>query len=219
MSLLAWNHNSYYHHLLARHLPRSCEHVLDVGCGAGAFAAELAQQVRHVDAIDSSPVMIEVAKQVTPNNVTCILGDVMHETLPAERYDAIVSVTALHHLPLEDALRRLSSALRPGGVIAAVALPRPDLARELPVEVVAAAGHRLLGVAFAALRASGGGSWYRRDSTREEMPKVLDPPLTTREVRQRATATLPGARVRRLVFWRYFLRWQKPADPAAPTSA
>jgi len=43
----------------------------------------------------------------------------------------------------------------------------------------------------------------------ETMPKVLDPPLTTRQVRQHATAALPGARVRRLVFWGYLLLWHR----------
>jgi SAM-dependent methyltransferase len=147
---------------------------------------------------------------MTPANVTCILGDVMRDPLPAERYDAIVSVTALHHLPVEDALRRLSRALRPGGVLAAVALPRHDLPRELPVELLAATGHRVFGATFAVLRASGRGGWYRLEPSHETMPKVLDPPLTTRQVRQHAAATLPGARVRRLVFWRYLLIWQRP---------
>lgn len=85
--------------------------------------------------------MIEAARRVVPANVNCIVGDVMRDPLPADRYDAIVSVTALHHLPLDDALRRLSGALWPGGVLAAVALPRCDLPRELPAEVLAAAGH------------------------------------------------------------------------------
>jgi hypothetical protein len=43
------------------------------------------------------------------------------------------------------------------------------------------------------------------------MPMVFDPPLTTREVRQHAAAVLPGAQVRRLLFWRYLLTWQRPA--------
>jgi SAM-dependent methyltransferase len=186
--------------------------VLDVGCGAGAFAAELARRVEHVDAIDRSPAMIEAARQATPPNVTCILGDVMRDPLPPESYDAIVSVTALHHLPVDDALRRLSRALRPGGVLAAVALPRRDLARELPVELLAAAGHRVLGAAFAVLRAPGRGGWYRKAPSHETMPKVLDPLLTTRQVRRHATVALPGARVRRLVFWRYLLLWQRPIE-------
>jgi SAM-dependent methyltransferase len=174
--------------------------------------AELAKRVEHVDAFDRSPAMIEAARQMTPANVTCILGDVMRDPLPAERYDAIVSVTALHHLPVEDALRRLSRALRPGGVLAAVALPRHDLPRELPVELLAATGHRVFGATFAVLRASGRGGWYRLEPSHEAMPKVLDPPLTTRQVRQHAAATLPGARVRQLVFWRYLLIWQRPIE-------
>jgi hypothetical protein len=35
------------------------------------------------------------------------------------------------------------------------------------------------------------------------MPVVLDPPLTTRQARDHAKATLPGVEVRRLTFWRY----------------
>jgi hypothetical protein len=46
------------------------------------------------------------------------------------------------------------------------------------------------------------------------MPVVLDPPLTTREARDHANATLPGVEVRRLTFWRYLLRWQKPTNQA-----
>jgi ubiquinone/menaquinone biosynthesis C-methylase UbiE len=210
MRLLDWDHNAYYHRLLMRQLPSPCTRVLDVGCGAGAFAAELARRVEHVDALDRSPAMIEAARQMTPANVTCILGDVMRDPLPAERYDAIVSVTALHHLPIDDALRRLSRALRPGGVLAAVALPRHDPARELPVELLAATGHRVFGATFAVLRGSGRGGWYRLEPSHEMMPKVLDPPLTTRQVRQHAATALPGARVRRLVFWRYLLLWQRP---------
>lgn len=180
MSRLAWDHNAYYHRLLIRQLPVRCHRVLDVGCGAGAFAAELARRAEHVDALDRSPAMIEAARQVVPPNVTCILADLLREPLPEESYDAIVSVTALHHMPLEAALTRLAAALRPGGVLAAVALPRSDLPGELPAELAGAVGHRLLGAAFAVLRASGRGRWFQADPGREAMPVVADPPLTTR---------------------------------------
>ena len=50
------------------------------------------------------------------------------------------------------------------------------------------------------------------EPNRAIMPVVLDPSLTTRQVRQQASAFLPGAHVRRLVFWRYFLLWQKPVE-------
>jgi hypothetical protein len=36
-----------------------------------------------------------------------------------------------------------------------------------------------------------------------------------RQVRQHAAAVLPGVRVRRLVYWRYLLVWQRPTDNQA----
>jgi SAM-dependent methyltransferase len=87
--------------------------------GAGAFAVELAERAGHVDALDRSPAMIEEAKRVAPPNVTCVLADVLQEPLPDARYDAIVSISALHHTPVEAVLPRLAGALRPGGVLAA----------------------------------------------------------------------------------------------------
>lgn len=212
MSALAWDHNAYYHRLLLRHLPRHCGRVLDVGCGAGALAAELAARAEHVDALDRSPAMLEQAKRIAPANVTCVLADVLQEPLPESAYDAILSMSALHHVPLGDVLPRLAGALRPGGVLVVAALPRRDLQREWPAELTAMAGHRLLGLAFAVLRASGRGGWYAIQPSHEIMPIVLTPSLTTRQVREQASALLPGARVRRLVFWRYFLLWRKPVS-------
>jgi SAM-dependent methyltransferase len=207
---LAWSHNAYYHRLLLRQLPPAPARVLEVGCGAGDLAGKLARVASQVDALDMSGPMIELARAAVPGNVTCLHADVLTHPLPAGAYDAIVSLTALHHLPLTDVLPRLAAALRPGGVLAAVALPRTDLPRELPAELVGAAGHRLYGAAFAGLRAAGRGDWYELPASSAIMPVVLEPALTTRQVRQQAAAVLPGARVRRLVFWRYFLIWRKP---------
>ncbi|OBG22811.1 class I SAM-dependent methyltransferase [Mycobacterium sp. 852002-51057_SCH5723018] len=212
---LNWDHNAYYQRLLCKQLPTSCGRVLDVGCGAGAFAARLAGRAERVDAVDESAAMIEAARRRAPANVNCVHADVMKLSLPEGHYDAIVSITALHHLPLGDALRHLAPALRPGGVLAAVVLPRAELPREAPVEVVAAVANRAFGAAFVALRMAGAGSWYRLEPTRDAMPKVLDPPLTTRRAREIAAATLPGAQVRRLLFWRYLLLWRRPLEAPA----
>jgi SAM-dependent methyltransferase len=154
--------------------------------------------------------MIREAKRRTPGNVNCVLADVLTDPLPGKDYDAIFSISALHHMPLPEALPVLAAALRPGGILASVALPRPDVRRELPVEIAAAAGHRLLGSVFLTKRLLGSGNGFAQDATHAAMPVVLDPPLTTREVARQAAAILPGARVRRLVFWRYLLIWQKP---------
>jgi SAM-dependent methyltransferase len=217
MKALEWDHNAYYQRLLLRQLPRPCGNVLDVGCGAGSFASRLAERAGHVDAIDSSPDMIEQAKRRVPPDVRLILADVRTEPLPAACYDAIVSITALHHMPLPDVLPRLAAALRPGGVLAAVALPRTDLPRELPVELAAGLGHRLLGAAFAVARITASGHWCALEPGRDQMP-VAPGSLTTRQVRQQAVALLPGARVRRLLFWRYLLLWKKPGVAVLTTT-
>jgi len=135
----------------------------------------------------------------------------MDYELRAEAYDAIVSLSTLHHLPLEPALRGMAAGLRPGGVLAAVGLPKIDLPRELAIEAVAAPGYRVLGMAFAAARATGRVHGFRREPSHDAMPVVLDPALTTRAVRAAATSVLPGSRVRRLTFWRYLLTWHKSA--------
>jgi ubiquinone/menaquinone biosynthesis C-methylase UbiE len=209
--MLDWDHNAYYHGELLKHLPSSCDRVLDVGCGAGALAVALAGRVHHVDALDRSPAMLDEARRVAPANVTCVLADVLRDPLPEARYDAIVSMSALHHMQLEQVLPRLDRALRPGGVLVAAALPRRDLPREIPAEICAGIGHRLYGAAFAVRRASGRRRWYAKEAGHDAMPMVMSPALTTRQVRQRAARLLPGAQVRRLIFWRYLLLWHKPA--------
>ena len=59
------------------------------------------------------------------------------------------------------------------------------------------------------LAAVTGAELHRHEDTHDAMP-VQDGTLTTREVRAEAGAVLPGARVRRLLFFRYLLVWQKP---------
>ncbi|MEV5649993.1 class I SAM-dependent methyltransferase [Nocardia sp. NPDC052254] len=210
MSVLDWDHNAYYHGTLLRRVPPHCARVLEVGCGTGALAARLARRADRVDALDRSPEMIAAARGAVPGNVTCTLADVLEHPLPEAGYDAVVSLMALHHMPPERALPRFARTLRPGGVLAVIALPRTDLPREWPLELAAPVGHRAFGAIFASMRAVGRGTWFDRGSIPADMPMVLDPPLTTHEVARQAREFLPGARVRRLVFWRYLLLWRKP---------
>jgi SAM-dependent methyltransferase len=152
--------------------------------------------------------MIAAARVAAPR-ATLHLADVMSVDLPVGAYDAVLSSAVLHHLPLPQALPRMASWLKPGGVLAAIAVPRIDLPRELPVELAAAATHHGLGLAFAGLRPLTGARLFRHEPTHAEMP-VADGALTTREVRAQVVGVLPGASVRRLLLWRYLLTWRKP---------
>jgi SAM-dependent methyltransferase len=183
-----------------------------VGSGAGGFAALLAERADRVDALDRSPDMIAEARRTAPPNVTCLLGDAATADLPAGAYDAITSISALHHMDLRAVLPRLAAALRPGGLLIAVALHRLEIPRGLPAEAASVA---TLYTRRAVLLCLPAGrryrrEMYRRQAARPRMP-VMDPEMSLRQVRAQAAAALPGSRVRWLACWRYELTWRKPA--------
>ncbi|WP_299954525.1 bifunctional 2-polyprenyl-6-hydroxyphenol methylase/3-demethylubiquinol 3-O-methyltransferase UbiG [uncultured Modestobacter sp.] len=209
MSGTSWDHNAWYHRTLLGQLPPGSRRVLDVGCGAGALARELATRVPQVDALDADQAMVALARRSAPANLDVLHADVLAAELPAGSYDAVLSSSVLHHLPLSPALTTMAGWLRPGGVLAAVTLPRVDLPRDLPVEAAAVLGHHGLGAVFAAGRRLTGRPLFDHEPMGSDMP-MRDPELTTRQVRAAAAAVLPGVRVRRLLFWRFVLTWTKP---------
>lgn len=209
---LHWDHNAWYHTRVLRALPAQLNDVLDVGCGAGAFATSLATRARHVDAIDRAPHMVALAGSRVPANVDVRVEDVATVRLPLAHYDAVTSISVFHHLTLTQVLPRLAATLRPGGLLIAVALPRIDLPRDLPIEALSLVGHRMFGAGFRVEQALTGRRRYAHEASVRMMP-MQDPVLTTRQVRQEAARALPDVRVRCLPFWRYELQWRRPYDP------
>jgi 2-polyprenyl-3-methyl-5-hydroxy-6-metoxy-1,4-benzoquinol methylase len=206
---LHWDHNAWYQARLLRALPMQMHEVLDVGCGAGSFATRLASRSCHVDAIDRAPHMVALARAVVPANVDVRVEDVTTAHFPTDHYDAVTSISVLHHLELIKVLPRLAETLRPGGLLVAVALPKTDLPRDLPIEALSVVGHRLLGATFRLEQTLTGRRRYAHETSVRVMP-MQDPTLTTRQVLAQAAGVLPNVQVRRLPFWRYELRWQRP---------
>ncbi len=97
-------------------LPVAGGHALDLGCGAGRHAVTLADRFEQVDAVDLSGPMIELARDRRPRpNITYRQAD-LHEIGGTGRYDFILSVLTLHHVPeLETALTHVKDLLAPGG--------------------------------------------------------------------------------------------------------
>lgn len=98
--------------------------VLELGCGMGYLSLELARNGLHVHAVDISKKSIEVAKKVYSEN-TFIVGfgslnyevaDITTMDLGEAKYDSIVSLGTLHHLPaLDSVIIRINKALRQSG--------------------------------------------------------------------------------------------------------
>ncbi|WP_020661002.1 class I SAM-dependent methyltransferase [Amycolatopsis benzoatilytica] len=208
---MPFDHNHHYHPTLLKLLPPGPGRALDVGCGDGRFARRLAAAGMTVEGIDVSEEMLRratAAGSPGPGTVAYRRADVTAEPLEPEAYAFISCLASLHHVPFET-VTKFRTALAPGGTLAVLGCARPsrpaDFAREIvavPANVVA----RL--VTAAADRLNGGPDPLPRAPVRMDFPFLDD-------VRREAVDLLPGSTVRRLVFWRYLLVWQKPADHPA----
>ncbi len=96
--------------------------VLEIGIGTGAFLRSAAKVCGSCVGLDVSPVMLEYAerraKEENLSNIQFVHGGFLSGSFPENAFDGIVSGLALHHLPdlwKAVALRRIHSALKPGG--------------------------------------------------------------------------------------------------------
>ncbi|MBA2625474.1 MAG: class I SAM-dependent methyltransferase [Acidimicrobiia bacterium] len=191
-----WNHNIHYHPIIVRALGPARRRVLDVGCGEGVLAHELARRGHHVTGIDLHAASVENARNDGPHApIDFIVGDVLTHPFTPGSFDAIVSVATIHHIGTGPALRRIGELLRPGGIAAIVGLARSRSPADLAYDVAGAVSTRI--------------HTLRKPCWETSAPKVWPPPESFAEVRRTAARITPGARFRRHLLWRYSLVWQK----------
>lgn len=193
-----WNHNAAYHGRIVAVAERLHGRVLDVGCGDGLLLARLAPVSEQVTGIDRDPNALRVAAARTARsgNVTLTAADFLGAELPPEHYDLVTFVAVLHHLPLAPALAKARAVLRPGGELFVVGL----------YATVTITDRVLSGLLLPVVLASG---LLHREF--EPQVAVAEPREGLAEIRAAAGQVLPGARLRRGVYYRYLLRWTKPA--------
>lgn len=98
--------------------PQVGELILDLGCGSGELAQEIASSGAQVVGLDASADMLAKARQQFPG-LDFRLGDAANFELP-ERFDAIFSNATLHWVPAaEAAIRQMYRHLKPGGRLVA----------------------------------------------------------------------------------------------------
>lgn len=95
--------------------------VVEFGCGTGSTALAHAPFVRHIQALDISDRMLEIArekaKQAGVTNVTFTRSDLFGVTIEDASIDAVLGMSILHLLDDRDAtIDRVHRILKPGGV-------------------------------------------------------------------------------------------------------
>ncbi len=171
-------------------LPRNCRRALDVGCGNGFLSMKLAPFFEKVVGID-------IDHQSIPSDarVAFVEDDVMKYPFEEASFDLIAAVASLHHLPLQSALTRFRSLLKPGGVLAVVGLYRASTIADRLWDVVAVPASWMIG---------------RFRGRAAVSARMKAPAETLCEIRMACDAMLPGHIFHRRLFFRYTLVWQKP---------
>ena len=95
--------------------------VLEFGCGTGSTAIAHAPCVKHIQAIDISSRMIEIARGKAEarhvENVTFERAAIDEFSAPDQTFDAVLGLSILHLLEnKEDVIAKVHKMLRPGGI-------------------------------------------------------------------------------------------------------
>lgn len=195
-----WNHNTHYHDVVLRSVPRGCGEALDVGCGDGLLARKLAPRALHVTGLDRSPEMIAKARALSEGvgNVDFVEAGLLEYDLPEDHYDFVCSVAAIHHMDFVKGMTAMRGAVRPGGSLVVISLAANGSLSEWAYAVAGVPAHRYH--RFRNRRRADGGPGA----------PVVDPEMTWSQIRDEAPRLLPGAVFRRHLLWRYSIVWRKP---------
>jgi SAM-dependent methyltransferase len=196
-----WNFNIQYHYLVLRSVPVGCQCALDVGCGSGLVTRKLVTHSESVIGIDVDPQALslacayrDLASHPEESRVHYVEGDVLMAPFPPASFDFISAVAALHHLPLRPALMRFRDLLRPGGTVAVIGHYRSHTLMDRACNAAVWPIDRILRVTRGC---------YRPPMRRQP------PEETLAAIRGACREVLPGAVVKRLLLYRYFLIWRK----------
>jgi 2-polyprenyl-3-methyl-5-hydroxy-6-metoxy-1,4-benzoquinol methylase len=192
-----WNHNAAYHPWLVAIAAEHRGDVLDIGCGDGLLAQRLAPVSRSVTGIDPDPVAIARAtgRLASRRHVTVAQDSFQDYPAGEQRFDLITFVASLHHMDLRASLIKAQYMLTPTGEIAVVGCSANKTVRDWVWSAMCVPAARF-------------GSWLHSE-TRNIGVVVAEPKEGLDDIRRTVNGVLPGASVRRALYYRYLLRWRR----------
>lgn len=100
--------------------PKKDGSYLDLACGQGAFSRILATKGMHVDGLDASKSLIDVAKKQAPKNARFVVADATNfaHVLGPKKIDGIVCNLAIQNIdPIGPVFADAARVLKDGGVM------------------------------------------------------------------------------------------------------
>jgi 2-polyprenyl-3-methyl-5-hydroxy-6-metoxy-1,4-benzoquinol methylase len=206
-----WDHNEHFHGWILGSLPARRQSAVDIGCGTGVLTGKLAARFAHVTGIDADRDMAAAATaRLAADPRVSIRRCCFAEFGPAAGdgpADLITMVAVLHHLDLGAALARVPALLAPGGRMLVVGLARVDTPADLAADLISVAANPVAGL----IKHPRPARPPRGPAAGQPHMPVRDPAATLGEITAAASTLLPGAVIRRRLFFRYTLRWDKPS--------
>lgn len=153
-----------------------------------------------MDAIDiDGRTLSEAESRNAVCNIFYLQANFLEAEFPEASYEAIVSIASLHHMDLEAALGKMKQLLRPDGKLIILGLFRDVTLMDYVYSVFS------IPINFVYLQ------WHQ---VVLEKSVMTAPTCTARlslgQIRAVADILIPGFKLRRHLFWRYSLVWQKP---------
>lgn len=201
-----WNHNNCYYGQLMKLIPDNAEICLEIGCGKGELSFMLSQKAKRVIAVDIADKMIQKAKVLHPNeNIKYICCNIVDMEFKNNSLDVIITVATAHHLPYDWLLNLARDKLKKGGKLIILDL----------VKAKSLSDHIIWGSAFfpnIVMNLIKNGRLKKGDERAKEVWERhgrRDKYMMMDEIRSLAKKYIPAAKIKRKLFWRYLLVWQK----------
>ncbi len=93
--------------------------VLEIGCGTGNFTELFAKTGARLLAVDISPDLLAVARnRGLPQDRVQVVDKAFEDCDVDGPFDAVIGSSILHHLEVDQSLRKIFQLLKPGGAMA-----------------------------------------------------------------------------------------------------
>jgi demethylmenaquinone methyltransferase/2-methoxy-6-polyprenyl-1,4-benzoquinol methylase len=127
--LLSYGQDRRWKRRLAASVPAGPARALDLACGTGDIAFELASRGARVTALDITPRMLQLAQRRAASSqasIGFVAGDMSALPFPDSSFDVVSTGYGLRNVPvLSTALHEIARVLRAGGTFVSLDFNRP----------------------------------------------------------------------------------------------